>query len=608
MQLPQVSSTALANLELHHGDLQTVRGVHSYQVVRANRAADGVENWTYNHAPMLAWWNGRFYLQYLSNPVSEHLAPGRTLLTSSADGRSWDPPGILFDQYPVKGGNYPGVDPELTRQDTTAVMHQRMGFYVASDGRLLTLGFYGFSPTLVLPPFDRLGIGRVVREIYRDGSWGPAFFIHLNEHAGWNRSNTSLAWYTESDDNGFVTACEELLENRLVVQQWTEEHGAADPRIKLKGRYKALSYYTLSDGRVVGLWKWSRAGITADGGETWNPVGETPSIETAGGKIWGQRTSDNRFVLLYTPTMNNQHRWPLALTTSADGLNFGDLYAVCGDVLPRRYHGSHKDFGLNYVRGIAEGNGTPPGDDVWVAYSMNKEDIWITRIAVPIRTTVDGHVDDDFSIMDAAEFSRKWTTLNPRHAPITLESFLCIRDGDPWDYARAERHFPESHAITVDLEFSLPDPKDGQLFVELLDPRGRVAVRLLKDGDGMLKVHHSRGTTILIPCEMNKNIHVRTVVDTALHRFTIVANGRQMGSGQVYNGESWTQPSWYFLNSVRSLSRLVLRTKPIRREPTPDTPLEPGEDLPETPPLQRVATFHIHRIRTSSPTSEELLL
>ena len=42
--------------------------------------------WTYNHQPYLAYWRDRFYLQYLSTPVGEHLPPGRTLLMTSDDG------------------------------------------------------------------------------------------------------------------------------------------------------------------------------------------------------------------------------------------------------------------------------------------------------------------------------------------------------------------------------------------------------------------------------------------------------------------------------------------------------------------------------------------
>ena len=53
----------------HDGQLRPVVGVHSYQVLRANRTnPPDVDNlgYTYNHAPMMAYWKGKFYLEYLA--------------------------------------------------------------------------------------------------------------------------------------------------------------------------------------------------------------------------------------------------------------------------------------------------------------------------------------------------------------------------------------------------------------------------------------------------------------------------------------------------------------------------------------------------------------
>ena len=52
-----------ANIDYHHGQLKKVVGVQSYQVLRANHShpelSDGY-GWTYNHAPMLAYWRDKF--------------------------------------------------------------------------------------------------------------------------------------------------------------------------------------------------------------------------------------------------------------------------------------------------------------------------------------------------------------------------------------------------------------------------------------------------------------------------------------------------------------------------------------------------------------------
>ena len=69
----------LSNVDYHHGQLSPAFGVHNIQTMRANRAdKNSTTSWTYNHAPMLAYWNNTFYLEYLSNPVGEHIPPGQT--------------------------------------------------------------------------------------------------------------------------------------------------------------------------------------------------------------------------------------------------------------------------------------------------------------------------------------------------------------------------------------------------------------------------------------------------------------------------------------------------------------------------------------------------
>ena len=55
----------------YHGKVRPAVGVHKYQAFRANRSQPpeigSDAGWTYNHQPYLAYWNGRFYHQYLSN-------------------------------------------------------------------------------------------------------------------------------------------------------------------------------------------------------------------------------------------------------------------------------------------------------------------------------------------------------------------------------------------------------------------------------------------------------------------------------------------------------------------------------------------------------------
>jgi hypothetical protein len=233
-----------------------------------------------------------------------------------------------------------------------------MGFYVAPDGRLLLLGFYGVPNH----PNDGRGIGRVVREVKADGSFGPIYFLRFNTHNGWNEQNTVLPFFTSAPDEGFRQACRALLADKLMTLQWWEEDRSRDGFYPDFGDrvLKALSYYHRKDGTVVGLWKGSWTALSTDEGRTWSPPVRVPTLAMAEAKVWGQRTPDGRYALLYNPRRDNRHRWPLAIVTGDDGVRFDELLTVQGEVPPRRYNGLDKAFGPQYVRGIAEGNGTPP--------------------------------------------------------------------------------------------------------------------------------------------------------------------------------------------------------------------------------------------------------
>ncbi|HMP84669.1 MAG TPA: hypothetical protein PKA41_18400, partial [Verrucomicrobiota bacterium] len=363
------------DLSFHDGRLQPAVGVQNIQVMRANRShpnADGADGfgWTYNHAPMLAYWNGKFYLEYLGNPVGEHVPPGQTFLTESADGFNWSKPRAIFSPFKVPG------------QDVMTAAHQRMGFYTAPDGRLLVLSHYGIPPGLN----DGKGIGRAVREIYRDGSLGPIYFIRYVRHAGWNETNTPYAFYKTAPDTGFITACDSLLANKLVTQQWWEEDRSEDSFFALAANdegfnAQALSYFHRKDGAVVGLWKRRWAALSFNEGKSWTTPVQLPTVIHYNAKVWGQRTDDGRYAVIYNPA--ERYRWPLAVITSDDGVLFDNLLLLHGEIPYPRYSGINKNIGPQYMRGIAEGNGNPPGDELWLTYSVNKEDIWITRVPVP---------------------------------------------------------------------------------------------------------------------------------------------------------------------------------------------------------------------------------
>lgn len=581
------TGSRLVNIDFHHGQLSPALGVHNIQVMRANRelpeTADGL-GWTYNHAPNLAYWNHRFYYQYLNNPVGEHIPPGRTMLVTSEDGYSWSKPVTLFPEYKIPDGTTKEGVKEVAK-NLVAVMHQRMGFYVSKDNRLLTLAFYGISLNAKDSPNDGNGIGRVVREIYRDGTFGPIYFIRYNH--GWNEKNTAFPFYKKSNDKGFVVACDELLGNPLMMQQWVEEADRDDPLIPIKKDYKALSFYHLPDGTVVGLWKHALTATSRDEGKTWTVPLRAPGFVNANAKIWGQRTSDGKYVTVYNPS---EFRWPLALSVSNDGISYDKLLLVNGEITTMRYGGNYKSYGPQYVRGIQEGNGMPEDKNLWVAYSMNKEDLWISRIKVPVTDREVEPVNDVFSEMTEGTELDRWNLFSPRWAPVRIEThggerWLTLRDKDEFDYAVATRLFPATRKAMV--EFTIkPDQNDkGVLHIELQDRENTPAIRLIFDNDGILKYKAGYRINNLLNYEAGKEYTLRIEATTANRFYAVYLNGEKVTSR-------------LFFAPVYELDKIVFRTGEPRRFPNADTPTDQDFDVPQTGRPDPEAVFFIKSLKT----------
>jgi hypothetical protein len=589
------SGTTLSNPAYHDGQLSPVVGVHNIQVMRANRQYPDVSNcngWTYHHQPMLAYWNGKFYLQYLSNEIGEHIPPSQTFLQTSVDGYTWTNPQVLFPVYKVPDGytkpNYPGVAKNLT-----AIMHQRVGFYVSKSGKLLTLAYYGVALDKKDDPNDGNGIGRVVREIKKDGTFGPIYFLRYNR--AFNEKNTNFPFFTKSKDKVFRAACQEILDNPLYMMQWVEEADRDDPLIPLKKEYKAFNFYHLPDGKVACLWKHALTSISEDGGKTWaEPVERAKGFVNSNAKIWGQRLSDGSYATVYNPS---EFRWPLAISTSADGLNYTTLNLVHGEITPMRYGGNYKSYGPQYVRGIQEGNGIPYDKNLWVAYSVNKEDMWLSRIPVPVKIKPTAHANDNFDNYEKINDLTEWNIYSPLWAPVSLEkvngkNWLTLSDKDPFDYAKVERKIPASKELKVSFLVQTSQADKGILRIEFLDDKGIACSRLEFMPDSVFRMKGGARYSNFMKYEPNKIYKVESLLSVDNRNIKIFVDGKLAGTRMFYA-------------PVAAIERISFTTGEPRTFPTPDTPADQEYDLPiagEQAPLNvyRIADFKTESLDVNS--------
>ena len=563
----------------HDGGLSPVVGVHSIQTMR------GETGWLYNHQPMMAYWNGKFYMHYLTDPRSEHEPPGKTMMQTSVDGYTWTAPVELFPEYNVPDGMTKPAWPGVVSKDLKAIMHQRVGWYVSKQGKLIATGNYSYAVTAKDDPNDGNGIGRVVREIKADGSFGPIYFIYYNH--GFNEKNTDYPYYKKAKDKAFVKACDEILANPMYRMQWAEEADRGDQLLPLKTPYKAFSGYTLPDGRKVGLWKHALTSMSYDGGNTWKePVKRAHGFVNSNAKIWGQRLSDGTYATVYNPA---EYRWPLAISLSNDGLEYTTLNLVNGEVTPERHYGLYKSFGPQYTRGILEGNGTPPDNDLWVTYSNNKEDMWVSRIPVPVLTVATTHANTDFSQYQTLADMTDWNIYSPLWAPVALNGqWLTLSDKDPYDYAKVERVIPATKELKVAFDVKPMQNDHGQLNVEFLDDKGNMCARIVLDATANMKVKGgARYGGMVKNYEPGKVYHVEAMLSVDGHTGTYFVNGKKAASRM-------------FDTPVEHITRIVFRTGDLFDYPNIETPADQTEDMPRADEEDPMATFCIANVNTTS--------
>ena len=483
-----LSSTALAadpiviegpeqaslDLNLPNGGLEPARGVANIQVFRASRGAPNLadgKGWTYHHHVDLAAWKGRLYLGWNTTAKDEDVWPSRELYSTSTDGRQWSPPRELFPMGTSTGS--------------------RMYFFRAPNGRMLAIA--GLRTTQEQMTERKKG-ALVVREILADHTLGPVHVLRPPANAA---NAKSLPPYQAASDQQLVQACQQLLANKTFLEQADYGYLLGDARMKWHdvenwpadepsraefNRFgKAMAFYHRKDGALVAIMKWGWVLVSRDEGATWSAPVRPPTFVSGMAKAWPQRTGDGRFAIVYDPHL--QHRYPLVIVHGDDGVTFRDMRVVHGDAPPIRYPGLYKSPGPQYVRGISEwssdGSFADATQAMWVCYSVNKEDIWVSRIPLPLG---DANDNDDSDNADNA-----WNTYSPKWAPASIardgrdgrDVTLTLEDCDPADWARATKMFAKPMtALDVSFDVRANDAATEPLHIELTGPRGARAATI----------------------------------------------------------------------------------------------------------------------------------
>jgi len=490
-ELPlQYLGPGLADRWAPDGHLMYSPGVQNFQISRANRkhppklppAEENRLGWTYQHHPGIGCWKGKLYAVWDMTHKDEDIPPCHVVYSTSSDGFHWSEP---RDLYPFN-----------------KAYHSRFYFFHSSNGRMLVFaaGFYPIDDILEAKK-DTL----LVREITADHKLGEVYTL-IKPGQG------HPPFFEQSKDEGFVQACREAVNNRPLLEQadygvllgerrmkWHDGKNWPGGKIGGVGDFwvfgKALCFFHRKDGALVGLCKMGFVTQSADGGKTWSLPVIPEGVVGGSGKLWAQETPDGRYAMIYIP--QRSARYPMAVTTSDDGITFRDMRVIHGEVSPQRYAGRAKGGGPQYLRGVAEWGGDAASldkDSIWVIYSVNKEDIWVSRIPVPIVAGTKEPVHDTFDDVAPGPRVPGWNTYSPLWAPVRIASepgtpnkCLELEDREPTDYARAIRTFAPGKTVDVSFGVKAAQADCGQLHIELMGDLGTRPVRVVLNERGQIQ-------------------------------------------------------------------------------------------------------------------------
>ena len=314
----------------------------------------GIENVAaFNLHSYLCYHDDKFWAMWSSGLVNEDSAGQIVRYATSTDGLNWS------------------AAQEMMLPDQDGMRFISRGFW-ERDGELLALAsrdevgsYFGDSLELQAYRWDEAGqdwdfydvvaddtINNFPPKQLPDGNW----MMSRRDHD----MNKSMAI-------GGVTAIDDWDFTPIAVP----EDGA---------RLEEPFWYTLPDGRQVGLFR-DNSGSTrlyrafsSDNGQTWTTP-ERTDFPNATSKFNALKTSQDDYVLVNNP--NPAGRIPLTIATSEDGLVYDRIAIIRDEPTSPRYPGGAKFSGYHYPH-ILEHDGY-----LYVIYAENKEDIVVSKFAVP---------------------------------------------------------------------------------------------------------------------------------------------------------------------------------------------------------------------------------
>jgi hypothetical protein len=363
-----------------------IDGVQNVELMRVTP-----ETGMYSHHPHILHDGERFFAAWSNHRVDEDGPGQRVLFSTSADGRQWTEPAECF----------PPLGPAEPAGGQASLVLTSNGLHDAGGTVYAVVGINGIGPRRF---GSRPCYGNVARSVAPDGALGPMFMLADEPPPSLEGFEHDIA---PPGDPRFAEAAAELIALRYRPDNcpsWSfrpagpghEDYTVATGSWKSFGhsmlaadghRMCEPTSYRRPDGVVVRLFRdlnRSRrvyASLFDEAQETWSVPQRTNIPDSPSRAVAGRLPNGGVYLVgnqTWAALEGRGGRDPLVLSTSRDGVTFDRAWIIRAGAPKMRHRGRHKGPGFQYP------HATVVGDDLWVIYSINKEDVAVTRIPLAL--------------------------------------------------------------------------------------------------------------------------------------------------------------------------------------------------------------------------------